>query len=255
MFGRYTGGGDTAITLEGTVNGQPRSFTYDARFARQAAEHSFIPKLWATRRVGFLLDQIRLHGESKELRDEVTSLARQYGIVTPYTAYLIVEDEARRNVPVAFRTLQQIDQDAHVRREAERMYHEANVARSGAPAVGGAQGMGALREADNLSAGQTANAYIARGQVGAAEAGGAAVQQAVQAQQSRYVRGRTFYQNGRQWVDAQVQSRPDARRVQVKFNSDEYFGLLQKHPDAAQWLSVGNNVQLVLDDTVYEVVD
>ena len=49
--------------------------------------------LWATRRVGYLLDEIRLHGENAELRDEVTVLARKYGIVTPYTAYLIVEDE------------------------------------------------------------------------------------------------------------------------------------------------------------------
>lgn len=108
VFGRYTGAGDTAVTLAGTVNGQPRSFTYDAKFARQATEHGFIPRLWATRRVGFLLDQIRLHGESKELRDEVTELARKYGIVTPYTAYLIVEDEARRNVPMPMRTLQTI---------------------------------------------------------------------------------------------------------------------------------------------------
>ncbi len=47
----------------------------------------------------------------------------------------------------------------------------------------------------------------------------------------------------------------ESGRVQVKFNSDEYFGLLNKHPDAAQWLSVGTNVQLLLDDTVYEVVE
>ena len=45
------------------------------------------------RGVGYLLDEIRA-GENAELRDEVTDLARKYGIVTPYTAYLIVEDEA-----------------------------------------------------------------------------------------------------------------------------------------------------------------
>ncbi|NJD38188.1 MAG: DUF4339 domain-containing protein, partial [Geobacter sp.] len=43
---------------------------------------------------------------------EVTDLARRYGIVTPYTAFLIVEDEAARNVPVASRSLQVIDGDA-----------------------------------------------------------------------------------------------------------------------------------------------
>jgi len=35
----------------------------------------------------------------------VTELARKYSIVTPYTAYLIVEDEARRGVPILSQTL------------------------------------------------------------------------------------------------------------------------------------------------------
>jgi hypothetical protein len=59
---------------------------------------------------------------------------------------------------------------------------------------------------------------------------------------------------GAQWIDAEVQRRADARRVQVNFNSNEYFGLLSKPPDAAQWLSVGTNVQLLLGNTVCEIV-
>jgi Ca-activated chloride channel family protein len=255
VFGRYTGSGDAALTLEGTVNGQARSFIYEAHFAKAATQYGFVPRLWATRRVGFLLDQIRLHGESAELRDEVTALARRYGIVTPYTAYLIVEDESRRNVPPANRTLQSFDRDAGVRGEAGRMYREANEAKSGDAAVGGAQAVDALKRANTPEAPSAANAYAQRGQTGAAAAGGERVQQAIQAQQTRYVRGRTFYQNGAQWIDAHVQSRPDARKVQVKFNSDEYFALLTRHPDAAQWLSVGRNVQLLLDDTIYEVAE
>ncbi len=255
VFGRYTGSGDTAITLEGTVNGQPRSLSYDAKFAKQATEHGFIPRLWATRRVGFLLDQIRLHGESKELRDEVVELARKYGIVTPYTAYLILEDEARRGVPQSRRTLQAIDQDQTVRLGAGRMYKEANEAKSGAAAVGGAQALDALKGAETPAAPAAANFYARRGQTGAAAPEGELVQQAIQSQQTRHIRGRTFYQNGTQWIDAQVQGRPDTQRVQVKFNSDEYFTLLKEHPDAAQWLSVGQNVQLVLDNKVYEVTE
>src|SRR5262249_5972767 len=41
---------------------------------------------------GVLLDHIRLNGENKELVDEVTALAKKYGITTPYTSYLIVPD-------------------------------------------------------------------------------------------------------------------------------------------------------------------
>ena len=106
LVGRYSGNGDAAAIIEGTVNGRPGRFTYEVNFPEESDEHEFIPRLWATRRVGYLLDEIRLHGENAELRDEVTELARKYGIVTPYTAYLIVEDETRRNVPTPMRSLQ-----------------------------------------------------------------------------------------------------------------------------------------------------
>ena len=43
-----------------------------------------------------LLDEIRLHGEEKELVDEIVTLGKRYGIVTPYTSYLVTEDELAR---------------------------------------------------------------------------------------------------------------------------------------------------------------
>ena len=106
LVGRYSGKGDAAVMVEGAVNGAARKFAYEVNFPDDASENEFIPRLWATRRVGYLLDEIRLHGENAELRDEVTELARKYSIVTPYTAYLILEDETHRNVPARMRSLQ-----------------------------------------------------------------------------------------------------------------------------------------------------
>ena len=100
LAGRYSGSGDATAKLTGMVNGEEQTFTYKIHFDDQNDKDEYIPRLWATRRVGYLLDTIRLHGENPELRDEVTSVARQFGIVTPYTAYLIIEDE-RRRVPQA----------------------------------------------------------------------------------------------------------------------------------------------------------
>ena len=45
------------------------------------------------------------------------------------------------------------------------------------------------------------------------------------------------------------------KREHVQFNSEEYFNLLTKHPEAAPWLALGQNVVLTLDDTVYEITD
>jgi len=93
VFGRYKDGGERAITLAGKVGGEEKKFVYEAKFPTEAdSEHAFIQTLWATRRVGYLLDQIRVNGESAELRDEVVQLAKKHGIVTPYTSYLVQED-------------------------------------------------------------------------------------------------------------------------------------------------------------------
>ena len=255
LLGRYQGNGTAAVTLTGSVNGQSRTFRYAAEFPARAAEHGFIPRLWATRRVGFLLDQIRLHGENVELRDEVVRLARQYGIITPYTAYLIVEDETRRRIPIVHQTLQNISNRRELKDETQRMYEEMRNEKSGYGAVGGAQNNSALKSAEVVSAPAAANALALRGQQSTDAAVQERVDQVIHAQQSRFVGGRSFYQNGAQWIDAHVQSKPGARVVQIKFNSPEYFSLMSKHPDMPQWLSVGRNVQVVLGDTVYEIVE
>src|SRR5206468_2144871 len=122
LVGRYSGKGDSAVIVEGSVNGTRKKFTYEVKFADESSDNEFIPRLWATRRVGYLLDEIRLHGENTELRDEVTELARKYGIVTPYTAYLIVEDEAKRGVPLAAQNLPQLGTDKLARDEAQQNY-------------------------------------------------------------------------------------------------------------------------------------
>jgi Ca-activated chloride channel family protein len=60
--------------------------------SRTTDDKDFVENLWARRKVGFLLDQIRLNGEQKELMDEMLALAKKYGIATPYTSYLVVPD-------------------------------------------------------------------------------------------------------------------------------------------------------------------
>lgn len=93
VFGRYKTGGHVAIHLTGEVDGEDREFVYEGTFHKQNTDNAFIPRLWATRRVGYLLDEIRLHGEEAELKNEVLKLSKEYGIMTPYTSYLVLENE------------------------------------------------------------------------------------------------------------------------------------------------------------------
>ena len=73
--------------------------------------------------------------------------------------------------------------------------------------------------------------------------------------QSRFIKGRTFYQNGSQWIDSLVQTKPEAKRIKIRFDSPEYFQLIKDHPEASSWLAVGRNVQLLIADTIYEIAE
>jgi Ca-activated chloride channel family protein len=99
VLGRYNGKGPSAIRLTGKVGMETKEFVYELTFPDKTKdERDFVEHLWARRKVGFLLDQIRINGEKKELKEEVVALAKRYGITTPYTSYLIVPDGV---VPVA----------------------------------------------------------------------------------------------------------------------------------------------------------
>ena len=93
VLGRYEDEGDAKLVLTGQGADGDRRFTYDVYLPRAESAHGFVPRLWAIRKVGYLLDEIRLKGENKELKDEIVDLALTYGIVTPYTSFLVNEDE------------------------------------------------------------------------------------------------------------------------------------------------------------------
>ncbi|MDP7131496.1 MAG: VIT domain-containing protein, partial [Planctomycetota bacterium] len=93
VLARFREKGDYAIKLTGEINGKQKEFVYEGSYPEVNKENKYIPKIWANRKVGYLLDEIRLKGENKELVSEVTALGKEFGIVTPYTSYLIVEDE------------------------------------------------------------------------------------------------------------------------------------------------------------------
>jgi Ca-activated chloride channel family protein len=265
VVGRYSGHGSAAVTIEGKVNGETKKFSEDVKFPDESSENSFIPKLWATRRVGYLLDEIRLHGESAESRDEVTELARKYGIVTPYTAYLIVEDETRRKVPMAMQSMQSLSMDGEAQKGAAANWYAFKNETDGGKAVAGARYGGGLKMAENsastVAAAKEANRALGiSGPVPAITAAPAADSNVRLAQysnegQGQFVAGRNAFMNNNQWVDSLVQKNANAKHIRIQFNSPEYFALAANEPKALPWLALGQNVQFVLNGTVYDVYE
>ncbi len=290
VVGRFKGEGSAAVEIEGTLNGKPKKFAQDVKFSA-TTKMEFIPRLWATRRVGYLLDEMRLHGENAELRDEVTELARHYGIVTPYTAYLIIEDESHRNVPLSMQSLPQLNSDAAAKAAVVQNWSSFKDRRGGEQALADSRYGSALRYAASpdvanatgqiegaralglstlsASAAAPASPAMAGGAGGARRSAfqnnlgassGAEFDSRARAaqytQQTRFVGGRNFFQNDQQqWIDPSVQNLSNAKRVRVQFNSPEYFDLATKEPQARAWLSLGRNVQFELHGTIYEVYE
>ena len=93
ITGRYRDGGPAVITLSGDINGRSQTITYADQTFRTAGGDDFIPRLWATRAIGHLLREIRLHGENDEWVQSIVNLSIRYGIITPYTSYLIEEED------------------------------------------------------------------------------------------------------------------------------------------------------------------
>ena len=61
----------------------------------------FVARLWANLMIGALLEQVRRNGSNQEVVDAIVDLSMRYGIVTPYTSYLVVEPMMAQGAPTA----------------------------------------------------------------------------------------------------------------------------------------------------------
>lgn len=247
IFGRYEGNGKSTISLNGILKGSRKTFTVNTEFSENNIEYDFIPPLWASRRIGYLLDQIRLNGEDIELVEEITQLAREHGIVTPYTSYLIMEDEEirlRRNEIVEdFQTLP----PAPILRSEIESDFDAMKEKSGDRSVIVSEEFQGLNQAKNYSEMKQGS-----GRMNYVDNAG---YERNLTQQVRNIQGRAVYQSGKFWVDSELQKQDTKNEKRIQFNSDEYFKLLNDKPETAQFLALGQNVRFYFEDTFYEIYE
>ncbi|RPI62424.1 MAG: VWA domain-containing protein, partial [Ignavibacteriales bacterium] len=208
VFGRYKGNGNAKITLSGKLNGKQKEFSLKDKFASSDDEYSFIPPLWASRRIGYLLDLIRLNGEDKELVDEVTMLAREHGIITPYTSYLIMEDEEIRvRSGRLVDGLQSLAPRPELKKENEADYFRIKD-KSGRGSVEVSEEFQSLNSATNYSQTQQGKDRLlykdSKGEIKNLS------------QQVRNVLGRAVYQQDKFWVDSELQKQETKNKKRIQ---------------------------------------
>jgi Ca-activated chloride channel family protein len=273
IVGRYKDGGKATIKLRGKVGDETKEFEYKVEFPEESSEHEFVARLWGTRRVGHLLDEISHNGENAELKDEVTQLARQYGIVTPYTSYLVSEDEvlAQRDrlptllhmeVPgsssdsLSFYKRNSTDVRRYGSSTAPAPIIGERLSRlsdhTGDAAVAGSRYNYALKSAANEQEIQLAPAevrlFVETGKLQAERGGGSA-----QAQRQQFVGNRTFRFEQGSWTETTLREGKDTETKRIEFDSDEYWKLLTQHPELREILAMGTQVKFQLGNQICEI--
>lgn len=106
LLGRYKTGAEATVKLTGSVNGAAKSFDFPLTFEKSEAGASYLPRMWAMRRIGYLTEVAQANNDNKEVVDEIIELSKHYGIISAYTSFLVTDP----NEPTAFRnTVMPID--------------------------------------------------------------------------------------------------------------------------------------------------
>lgn len=236
LVGRYRNERDLRdVTIRLSGNASPRrTYTYPGvRFPLRDERYEWVPRLWATRRVGWLMEQIRSHGENRELVQEVTDLGTRFGIVTPYTSFLALEPGMQ---PVAAQGFSRPRPGAPPPPPpppspmASRA--EAATVVTGASAVNESRRSRARQDALQLED---------------------VVVTGTEREVVRQVGARTFYQRGTVWQDAEITDATRLPTTEVDFDSDEYYALIRRIPALAQYFAQGEEVDVIHEGRRYRV--
>lgn len=225
LAGRYRDGGNADLTLQGSVGGETEVLHFDGlEFAKDSRSGdpamAAVARIWASRKIGSLLNQIRIDGPNQETIDQIVRLSVRYGIVTPYTSYLVTEEN-----PLGADAQQKIAEDAFEQAQA------APLPTAGQKAVDRAAEEGQLQSAQSAPT------------LAVSTDGGNAI---------RIVGSRTFVLVDGVWLDTAYDPEKMSA-VDLPFLSQDYLKMADSRRDLAAALALGENLVLVVDGKAYRV--
>jgi Ca-activated chloride channel family protein len=243
VFGRFSGGGTGQVTLTGTRGSREERIVGNTNWS-SGADNDALPRLWAMRKVGWLIDDSRRHNRplDGEVKDEIIKLSKRFGIVTPLTAGLITEDE--RTEPI-FRPL-------NGPRTRENRGGSIGGSVRGMPPMSDSSGLAGSGES-RFDQVLPASGRMAVEAAKSTQKMRQANQVQSDADDMRTIAGKSFVLRNGVWTDRTYDAVKSPKPVTVKFASDEYFALA-RDAEVAKWLSAGARVIVVLRDRIIEIV-
>jgi Ca-activated chloride channel homolog len=260
LLGQYQGDEPLVFRLSGNYFGTPRSFDFKFEFKNATTRNAFVPRLWASRKIARLVEQIKEAGADagsvaamrgsnavaisssaraslsggtgagmedpklKELVDEIIRLSTEYGILTEYTAFLATEgtDFTRRDL---------LNEQAR-----QSLVSNAQNTRTG---------VGGVRQAVNNTV-QMSQAQLNRSNNFLVDN-----MRRVEYTNVQQITDLTFFRRQDNWVDARALDKGDATKPQkvIEFGSPAFLKLVDKLVAEGRQgvLALGGNLILLVD--------
>lgn len=239
MVGRYPRSGPASVAIKGRIAGREEQYRFASRLADASSDpsFSFVEKVWASRRIGEIIDEMDLKGKNQELINELVALSTKHGILTPYTSFLADE----RN------DIRAITANAEACKD-----NLSNLA-----VVGGASG---FAQRESKAAFKNAVAPTSTPAPSAAT-GGRSVQvyrdyddKEVQVTTVQNVLNKTLYCRAHGWIDSTVTAEQEKKAVKLVRFSDDYFKLAASNGQLLAQLPLTDRAMFLnLDGTCYRI--
>jgi len=111
LFGHYYKGGMAEVELSGKISGKEKTYSSRFTFPDTGLENPEIERLWAYATIEDAMQEINNFGEKSDLKQAVTDLGVEYGLVTDYTSMLVVRDEVFKQLGIDQKNRQRLERE------------------------------------------------------------------------------------------------------------------------------------------------
>ena len=241
FLARYDGNGPANVIVTGRSGEREVRWSNERNFAREERDNAFVPRLWATQRIGWLAAEKRRNGGNTEIDDEIRRLGERFGIPTEFTSYLVLEPG------MVAGNLGGVRRDA-VGTSAANGPVDVRLRRasggSGAPAAAPAPQVAAFEAAKSASEQRQARSIAAADMMR---------DEAAASGEIRTAGAKMFRKDGETWTD--LSAKPNVKVYKVAAYSKSYFALLEKLPQLKESLAVAEKVKVAGKSVAIEIVD
>ncbi len=238
IFGRYETPSrdvDGDLVISGNRNNSTERYDAGVSFSELTDANDFVPRLWASRKLGYLTQSVRLNGPNDELVEEIRETALRYGLLSEYTSYLVQEPDA-----VALRGMRGgVPLDVGGVRAAVSPTARPASQSSGAGAVMAAEQSRARRDVSTAFDLDEADKKGLSGRAGGPNA--------------RHVAGRLFMDVDGLWTD--MAHHDSLEVVEIEQFSEAYFKVLERLPELENYVKEFGEVLVAGDAMSIKIAD